>query len=359
MDKYKQKLIHALSDINTDGEVVRWIERNFPELRESEDERMLREFNDFLCEEIEWRTNDVRDEKDRRTLNMLCYVLGKVKARLEKQKDNKFVPRVLPCSAAWFEDGEEKQKENPKSADSIPADCVSDVKCENRWHKVQDSLPDNGRLVLAQDCLGNTLLARYDGEGNWEVSVYDNEDYYCRNTITKWCEIPSEKQKEQKPVDLPPGFYFIDPDGNKYYSKEFRFDDIKMKVVEKEQKPAVSREEILYQLLQNSSITMSDYLYLTNKQKPAEWSKEDETAFGDLMWCVEQARKSAKDENDMGNIWFAENWLENRLKSIRPSWKPSEEQMSMLLAVINDPNNAGSESCHLALISIYEQLKKL
>ena len=95
----------------------------------------------------------------------------------------------------------EKQKENLKSADSIPSNCASDAKCGDRWQKVTDSLPDNGRLVLAQDCLGNTLLARYDGEANWEVSVYDNDDYYCRNTITRWCEIPSEKQKEQKPAE--------------------------------------------------------------------------------------------------------------------------------------------------------------
>ena len=54
-----------------------------------------------------------------------------------------------------------------------------------------------------------------------------------------------------------------------------------------------------------------------------------------------------------------QNWIKNRLKSLRPSWKPSKEQMSMLLAVINDPNNAGSESCYLALKSIYNQLKKL
>lgn len=40
-------------------------------------------------------------------------------------------------------------------------------------------------------------------------------------------------------------------------------------------------------------------------------------------------------------------------------WKPSEEQMSMLLAVINDPNNAGAESCYMALKSIYNNLKKL
>ena len=33
-----------------------------------------------------------------------------------------------------------------------------------------------------------------------------------------------------------------------------------------------------------------------NSEKPnTQWSEEDETAFGDLMWCIEQARKSAKD----------------------------------------------------------------
>ena len=66
--------------------------------------------------------------------------------------------------------------------------------------------------------------------------------------------------------------------------------------------------------------------------KPAEWSEEDEAAYGDLIWCIEQAKKSAKDENDMGNIWFAENWVKNRLKSLRPQphWKPSEEQMGAL-----------------------------
>lgn len=67
-------------------------------------------------------------------------------------------------------------------------------------------------------------------------------------------------------------------------------------------------------------------------QPRQEWSEEDEAAFGDLMWCIEQARKSAKDENDMGNIWFAENWLKKKLKSLRPHphWKPSEEQMELL-----------------------------
>lgn len=64
-----------------------------PELRESEDERMMREFNDWLCEEIECRMNDLRDEKDRRTLNMLCYILTNVKEWLEKQKKPHYTKR--------------------------------------------------------------------------------------------------------------------------------------------------------------------------------------------------------------------------------------------------------------------------
>ena len=90
----------------------------------------------------------------------------------------------------------ERQKDNLKSSDSIPPDCVINAKWEDRWRKVEESLPDNGRLVLAKDSIGNILLARYDGE-NWEVDVYDNEDYYCRNFITKWCEIPFEVHNEQ------------------------------------------------------------------------------------------------------------------------------------------------------------------
>lgn len=67
----------------------------FPELRESEDERMMREFNDWLCEEIEYRTSDLRDEEDRRTLNMLCYVLTKFKDWLEKQKEPDYLEKFI------------------------------------------------------------------------------------------------------------------------------------------------------------------------------------------------------------------------------------------------------------------------
>ena len=67
-----------------------------------------------------------------------------------------------------------------------------------------------------------------------------------------------------------------------------------------------------------------------NLQSMQEWSDEDETAFGDLMWCIKQAAKSAKNENDMGNIWFAENWVKNRLKFLRPQ---SKKELSIKKAI--------------------------
>ena len=94
----------------------------------------------------------------------------------------------------------EKQKENPKSADSIPSDCVSDAKCEDRWHKVGDSLPDNPREVLCKDEAGNYFIGRYYvGEG-WEISNYDDEDkpHHLNPPVSKWIDFPSEKQKEHQ-----------------------------------------------------------------------------------------------------------------------------------------------------------------
>lgn len=46
-------------------------------------------------------------------------------------------------------------------------------------------------------------------------------------------------------------------------------------------------------------------------------------------------------------------------EGVKRHWKPSEAQMSMLLAVINEPRNAGAESCQLALGDLYQDLKKL
>lgn len=79
------------------------------------------------------------------------------------------------------------------------------------------------------------------------------------------------------------------------------------------------------------------YLEKQGEQKPA-WSEEDENGLGDALWAIQQARTIAKDENDMGNLWYAERWL----KSLKDRYIPqprqewSEEDKKILERVIND-----------------------
>ena len=92
------------------------------------------------------------------------------------------------------------------------------------------------------------------------------------------------------------------------------------------------------------------------EQKPVEWSEEDETGLRDALWAIEQARTIAKDENDMGNLWYAENWL----KSLRPQrqWKPSEFEIASLGMIIDHPDRM-TDYNKKNLQSLYEQLKAL
>jgi len=235
---------------------------------------------------------------------------------------------IVGKEQGWKERGKyEKQKENLKSSDSIPSDCTSDVKCEDRWHKVSDSLPDNGRLVLANDCLGNTLLARYDGEGNWEVSVYDNEDYYCRNTITKWCEIPSEKQKEQKP-------------------KNILTDDDSLQTA--------------YLKGQTDVLEDPEAYGLQKEQKP-EWSEEDEAMRDNILRLLSCfVGTSECDSNpSLSTSYPAYQREMDWLKSLRPSWKPSKEQLTTLLRAEGIIRVHDTKELAADIAQLYEQLKKL
>ena len=82
------------------------------ELRESydkqqEDKRMLREIKRYIKEQGDKPTGLPNGTV---AVSDMIDWLEKQEEQKE-QKDNKFAPRVLPCSAAWFEDDDEKQKE--------------------------------------------------------------------------------------------------------------------------------------------------------------------------------------------------------------------------------------------------------
>lgn len=63
-------------------------------------------------------------------------------------------------------------------------------------------------------------------------------------------------------------------------------------------------------------------------------------------------------DNEGSVMFFKRDWVEEKTKQ-ESHWKPTEEHLSALLAVFNDPDNIGSQTCQLALTDLYEQLKKL
>ena len=195
------------------------------------------------------------------------------------------------------------------------------------------------------------------------------------------CEIVSE----QKPVDVRTiGYWHVE--------------DV-------EQKPA---DEEMKELLQ-TEYEKGRADAIAEMQK--HWSEEDEVALGDALWCCKQAASITKNENDMGNVWYAETWLKSLKDRMQPqnlivtdeelaqakkeayndaldkieyhsgeptfndgwsaaiwylkkrnaqpqnTWKPSDEQMEVLLSEVN----GWTKGCpkHIVLESLYNDLKRL
>lgn len=80
----------------------------------------------------------------------------------------------------------------------------------------------------------------------------------------------------------------------------------------------------------------------------------------ELAWLKSLLLGGVYQSYDMAKAYVEGQYnILNNLNKYHHSFKPSEEHLSALLAVFNDPNNIGSQTCQLALTDLYEQLKKL
>ena len=202
-----------------------------------------------------------------------------------------------------------------------------------------------------------------------------------------------EKQKEQKPAQFPQGFYYIDHNGNKYYSKEFRYGDMKVKVGEQkpevkcvhlEEYPMTPEECIKPAEFDDKDAVVAnsgkqDYSGLTDLEraihrgflcagvenvpvtiiketaqdclahiKPAEWSEEDKEMRLKILKYL-STRCSVNEYEEV------ENWLNNIFPN--PRWRPGEQQLGVLWIVSNDDNLPHAK--RVLLRSLYNDLLKL
>jgi len=126
LDKYVGDWQHGVYNLPFDktGEIAKDLIKLVPKLEESEDEKIRKEIIDFInyyrhntdltSEQAGWCKKAIaylEKHKEQGKCPEYCVKSHCIGCPIyENQKDNKFAPRVLPCSAVWFEDGEEKQK---------------------------------------------------------------------------------------------------------------------------------------------------------------------------------------------------------------------------------------------------------
>ena len=88
------------------------------------------------------------------------------------------------------------------------------------------------------------------------------------------------------------------------------------------------------------------------EQKPAEWSEEDEVKINRIVACLENLNVA---DNDI--LLKDVDWLKS-LKT-RYTWKPSDEQMEALDDAVRLYKSTHFDSQHYKIESLYEDLKKL
>ena len=108
--------------------------------------------------------------------------------------------------------------------------------------------------------------------------------------------------------------------------------------------------EALYNGIEKCYDEKIAWLKSLRPQPKQEWNEEDELKRDNLIGLIEEIKRQPLKRLEDWDGYI--NWL----KSLRPSWKPSEEQVIALRWVLNNiPYNMHKEHiCHL-----YEQLKEL
>ena len=96
-----------------------------------------------------------------------------------------------------------------------------------------------------------------------------------------------------------------------------------------------------------------DALEKQSKQKSIKENKEYKTGLDEALWAIEQAKTIAKDENDMGNLWYAEHWL----KSLKTPSKYAYNPYKAVVESIAEMCKHYDKASHNGLRDFYDNVK--
>ena len=294
--KYNEAMERARSmyESKDDAELAAFI---FPELRESEDERIRK----FLIKLVNDGFTHFPDSLSK--IDVLDY-LEKQKESTWTEEDESFRKHILPRildSKGWTMEQIDADKKLLK-------EFVERQK--NKWLEKQKEPENVSATTMAPSC--------------WEV-----------------------EQKEQKPVPkFSVGDYVIDTNYKCEPLYQIVGIDKECYICEYRGDKEMGDRTVMHFTFNNP--------YLRLEQKPAEWGEEDEEMIKMILGDLEWERRNTTVDKDIRHydkeIAF--------LKSLRPSWRPSEEQMNILKAV-KDYVGKGSGYWGEGLGSLIEDLEKL
>ena len=346
--KYKEALEKAENALRTDlHESGVWaIKRIFPELAESEDERMIKAITHILYENY----------SDAAVIEGV--EIAEIVTWLEKQKEKSEKP-IIP------------EKEN-EVMEAIEGTIRVYGKTQGEWIAGydMDTLVVHLRKAFAalekqKESLHITETCKENADS------FTDEDERIRKSLVEYfskfnpadmwddnfsfSQILAHLEKQKEPID--PFDTKLFQDGVKE-GRRLEREDIK-----KERKSAENDgEELLY--VSNKSYKIG---YRDGKrdaeQKPAEWSEEDEDKLTDVLEMIKytDALPPTDIPSCTGHLHLSNeykeklsSWLKNQLKSLRTHWKPSEEQMEALQIATME-----SKTDFETLTSLLVELKKL
>lgn len=255
------RLAERLIATGIDGELKKAIENQFPELKESENEKIRKVLLKYFNER-----NSYRDE------------------------DETFNGVPFPSIIAYLE----KQKEQ-RSIEDVIKNITKNKEAATKFLKSAGIMDDNGELA---------------------------EMYRSEKKPAEWSELDKLHQH------------------NIITYLEFR-------------KDKNLPEDTKYPVLD----AWIDWLKSLGPRPKEEWSEEDEQY---LLVCKNALNKYQRSDNWDASI--ISNWLENRLKSLRPQpqWKPSEKQIRSLEKWLQDKRYDGdSRYIYPIFESLFNDLQKL
>ena len=315
----------------------------FPELRESEDERIKNEILEFFqcsmyCEELD-------TDKLKRWIAWLKKY-PKREGLYYYHQDGSFTYIGQP---AWEYDNssvinpEVEKKELP---------TVENETSESEDERIRKAIlgltyidriePILTKCSITKQDIRSWLEKQKEHKPGKQVDPADASwDAYYQRDLNKGYELGLEAgRKEQNPYEL-----------NKEYWRGYREGKNCVEDKIKEQKPYGQRDECKDCQANYAGTCKGSCEMKRKEQKPAEWSEEEEKDVSHIIRVLDDCY--AYGRHDLSKTDH-EN-LVNTLKSLRPHWKPSEEQMRALALVID----SDKPYCLPSLETLYDELKKL